>query len=108
VTAAAWRANFPVSEAAIEGLIEVATFPNSAGRRGRVPRHDWAAIVDYVRERPGRRYICLNVPGPLLDRLVQRYPDVTFRGYNHRWELPLRGQQRRVCDVGIEWTGERE
>lgn len=95
-------------EPMIEGLIEVSSPPQSAGRRGRVTNRDWAAIVEVLRARPWRWYLARNEPAANVPRLRERYPDIEFAGHNrHLAQTARNGAYREVADLYVRSTGKR-
>lgn len=93
-------------EAAIEGGVEVASPPAGAGRRGTVPSPNWAAIVEWCKERPWRCFRWDDIPAGHVNDLRKAYPGCTFDTANTHMQHPPQGKAKRVCDVYVRWTGE--
>lgn len=87
----------------VEGLIEVESPPNSAGRRGRVASHDWGRIAEELKLRPHRWFLARNIPSNLVPRLRERYPDIEFLGHNRHSQEAGDGRRYTVCDVYVSW-----
>lgn len=98
-------------EAAPEGGVVVASPPRGAGRRGNRGNHhlhsdstyDWGVIVPWHRERPGTTAFYGPVRSDVLPALKAAYPDVTFLGHNHHYQItttPTR-DHRKMCTVFV-------
>lgn len=94
-------------EPMIEGLVEVASPPNNAGKRGRAPSRDWAAIAERLRGQPWKWYAAYDEPAGNLPDLRRAYPEIRFAGHNNRVVKTTRdSEEKAICDVYVCWTGE--
>jgi hypothetical protein len=98
-------------EPAPQGGVIVASFPATAGRRGRQPRswiggYDWDEIVTFLKARPMTKAYYPNVPSGGVGELRTRYPECRFTTYHvHMEQSDQRDKPRKVCTVGVQWTG---
>ncbi len=90
----------------IEGLIEVASPPQAAGKRGRLVSHDWDAIVAELGRRPWRYFVARNIPSNTVPGLRERHPEIEFLGHDYRLRFRQADKQpQKVCDLYVRWTG---
>jgi hypothetical protein len=93
-------------EPAPEGLVEVASPPASAGKRGiKIRNRDWELIVEFLRARPWRRFLVMDEPAGWLSDLRKKYPDIEFVGHNNHLAETAKGLgHRQVCDIYVRCT----
>jgi hypothetical protein len=91
-----------------EGLYEVSTPPNGAGKRGKTPAYDWSAIVGWARANPNRTACARGVKADDHKEVKALYPDVQFLGLSHRMRKSPNGKETQVVDVWVRFPKETE